>query len=84
MTIGKVPDEWRSAIVTAVHKGGLASIISHYRPVSLTLVASKVIEKVVVVNLFTYLRHCNLISKQQHGFLSGKSTTTNILESLAD
>ena len=71
------PDEWRSAIVTPVHKGGLASIISNYRPISLTCVASKVIERVVVVNLLTYLRHRNLISKQQHGFLA---TTTNILE----
>ena len=41
-------------------------------------------ERVVDVNLRTYHRHCNLISKQQHGFLSGKSTITNILESLAD
>ena len=41
MTIGKVSDEWRSATVTPVHKGGLASIISNYRLVSLTRVASK-------------------------------------------
>ena len=84
MSIGKVPDEWRSAIVTPVHKGGLASIISNYRPISLTSVASKVMERVIVVSLLTYLRHRNQISKQQHGFLSGKSTTTNNLESLAD
>ena len=85
MSIGQVPDEWRSAILTPVHKGSLASIISNYTPISLTCVASKVMEKVVVVNLLTYLPHRNLISKQrQHSFLSGKSTTTNILESLAD
>ena len=85
MSIGQVPDERRSAIITPVHKDNLASIISNYRPISLTCVASKVMEKVVVVNLLTYLRHRNLISKQrQHSLLSGKSTTTNILESLAD
>ena len=84
MSTGKVPDEWRSAIVTPVHKGGLASSISNYRPISLTCVASKIMDIVVVVNLLTYLRHRNLISKQQHGFMSCKSTTTNILESLAD
>ena len=84
MSIGKVPDEWRSAIVTSVHKSGLASIISNYRPIFLTCVASKVMERVAVVNLLTYLRYGNLISKQQHVFLSGKSTTTNILEPLAD
>ena len=30
MLIGKVPDEWCSAIVTPAHKGVLASIISNY------------------------------------------------------
>ena len=83
ISIGKVPDEWRSAIVTPVHKGGLVSIISNCRPISPICIASKIIKR-VVVNLLTYLRHCNLISKQQHGFLSCKSSTTNILESLAD
>ena len=53
ISIGKVPDEWCSAIVTPVHKGGLASIIFNYRPISLTCVASKVIERVVVVNVLT-------------------------------
>ena len=84
MSTGKVPAEWRSAIVTPVHKGGLASIMSNYRLISLTGVASKIMERVVVVNLLTYLRHRNLISKQQHGFLSGKSTATNTFESPAD
>ena len=83
-SIGKVPDEWRSTIVTPVQTCGPTSIIYIYRPISLTCVASKVMLRVVAVNLLIYLRHRNLINKQQHGFLSGKSTTTNILESLAD
>ena len=81
-SIGKVLDEWRAAIVTPVHKGDPASIVSNYRSIPLTYVASKVIER--VVNVLTYLRHRNLINKQQRGFISSKSTTTNILESLAD
>ena len=32
----------------------------------------------------SYLRNHSLISKQQHGFLSKRSTTTNLLESLND
>ena len=66
ISIGK---EWHSAIVTPLRKGGLASIISNYRSISLTRVASKVMERVVVVNLLTYRRYRNLISKPQHGFL---------------
>jgi len=32
--------------------------------------------------LLIYLRCHNVISKQQHGFLSGRSTTSNLLETL--
>ena len=35
-------------------------------------------------NMFNFLRQHNLISRQQHGFLSGRSTSTNLLETLND
>jgi len=34
--------------------------------------------------MLKYLRSNNLISKQQHGFISKSSTVTNMLESLND
>jgi hypothetical protein len=41
-------------------------------------------ERVVVSNMLTYLRRNGVISKQQHGFLQGRSTTSNLLEALND
>jgi ribonuclease P/MRP protein subunit RPP40 len=41
-------------------------------------------ERVVVLQVTDYLNKNGLISKQQHGFLSWRSTTTNLLESLND
>ena len=41
-------------------------------------------ERVIVQNLLRYLHQHGLISTQQHGFLTKKSTTTNLLESLND
>jgi len=41
-------------------------------------------ERVIVQNLLRYLHQHGLISTQQHGFLTIKSTTTNLLESLND
>jgi len=32
-SVGKIPDEWCSAIVTPMYKGGISSAISNYRPV---------------------------------------------------
>jgi len=84
MSVGKIPSEWSHAIVTLVHKGGSASSVSNYRPISLTCVASKIMERVIAHDMLIYLRRHDVISKQQHGFLSGRSTTNNLLEMLND
>jgi len=41
-------------------------------------------ERVVVFDIMNYLRHHGIIYKQQHGFLSGRSTTSNLLETFND
>jgi hypothetical protein len=83
-SVGQIPQEWRKAIVTPVYKSGSSSIASNYRPISLTCVACKLMERIVVGEVLHYLRSNNLISKQQHGFLSRRSTTTNLLETIND
>ena len=45
---------------------------------------SKLMEKIIVEQMLKYLLTNNLISKQQHGFLSRRSTATNLIESLND
>jgi len=66
MSVGQVPDDWRRAIVTPIYKGGVASDASNYRPISLTCVFCKVMERVIVGDMCDYLRNDGLISKQQH------------------
>ena len=84
MSVGRIPDEWRRAVVTPIYKGGLAADVSNYRPISLTCVACKIMEKVITRRMLCYLyKHC-LISKEQYGFLSGRSTTLNLLDALSD
>jgi hypothetical protein len=41
-------------------------------------------ERVVNSSMLAYLRRHGVISRQQHGFLSGRSTTSNLLETLND
>src|SRR5664279_2488391 len=84
MSVGRTPSCWAHAIVTPIYKGGNASELSNYRPISLTSVACKIMERIIVADLLDYLRTNNAISNQQHGFLSGKSTSTNLLEALND
>jgi len=41
-------------------------------------------ERVIAHDTLINLRRHNVISKQQHGFLSRRSTTSNLLETLND
>ena len=82
MSVGDVPSVWRSAYVTPVYKSGLSSSVANYRPISLTCVGSKVMERVISCTVLAYVREHGMITKQQHGLLSQKSTTTTLLDSL--
>jgi len=84
MSVGQVPDDGRSAVVTPLFKKGLPTQCGNYRPVSLTSVVCKIMEKVIVSQMTEYLQKHKIISKQQHGFFSRRSTITNLLETLND
>lgn len=81
MSIGSIPNAWRHAIVTPVHKSGSAANVSNYWPISLTCIACKIMERIVSKDVLHYLRANNIITKHQHGFLSRRSTST-LLETL--
>jgi len=84
MSVGKLPTEWKKSYCHPIAKCDLASEPSNYRPISLTSVTRKIMERVIVQHLLRYLYQNGLISHQQHGFLRRRSTTTNLLESLND
>jgi Reverse transcriptase (RNA-dependent DNA polymerase) len=84
MLHGCMPHDWTRAIVTPVFKRGDAANVDNYRPISLTSEAGKIMERVISTDMLQYLRQNNIISKHQHGFLSGRSTSTNLLETLND
>jgi len=62
----------------------LLSRPSNYRPISLTSIFSKLMERVIVLDMLHYCRQQGLISKQQHRFLAKKSTVTNMLSCMKD
>merc|ERR1711970_630959 len=53
--------------------------MANFRPVALTSVVCKVLEKILCSAIIGYLTTHNLISQQQHGFIRGRSCQTNIL-----
>ena len=79
---GVVPSDWKTAIIIPIFKKGDPQRASQYRPVSLTSVICKTLERIIREQLVKYLIDNDIIPKEQHGFLSKKSTTTNLLECL--
>ena len=81
-----IPDIWKVASVTPVpvFKKGSPSDPSNYRPISLTCIACKLLECGVKDAVLDHLKNCNVISNSQHGFLSERSTTCQLLECSLD
>ena len=82
MHSGQVPQDWKEANVTPIFKKGSKNNPSHYRPVSLTSIPCKLMESIMKDGIVEYLLRFKLINKSQHGFMSKKSCTTNLLEFL--
>ncbi len=80
MAEGSVPADWRRANVTPIFKKGSKSDPGNYRPVSLTSICGKLMEGHIKREITRHLTDNNLLLSTQHGFMSGKSCTTNLLE----
>jgi hypothetical protein len=76
-----IPHEWKIHKIFPIPKGGDKSTVSNYRPISLLSNISKVLEKVVYNKIITFIRP--KLSKQQFGFLQGRSYLSQLLLSFA-
>ena len=79
-----LPAIWLQAFVCPIFKKGSTADPSNYRPISLTSVCCRVMERMLNLDLLDYLSSHKLISPRQHGFLKRRSTCTNLIESLRD
>ncbi|EYC09990.1 hypothetical protein Y032_0058g2927 [Ancylostoma ceylanicum] len=84
LLLGEVPDAWKHAIVTAIPKIPNASLVSDFRPISITPPPIKVMERIIRDKLSTWLDRFHVVPSEQHGFVSGRSTTTNLIDCIHD
>lgn len=75
---GRVPKDMKSARITAIFKKGNRTDTGNYRPISILPVISKLLEKLVHRQLYSYCTVNNLISEAQSGFRKGHSTETSL------
>ena len=84
LSVASVPEVWKTAIVTPVHKKGPTNVLSNYRPISITCVPCKLLERIVINAIYKHLIDNDILCNDQHGFVRGRSTCTNLLEALND
>ena len=77
---GKLPRMWKQGNISPIFKKGNKHDPGNYRPISLTSVLSKVMETFVRDAVREHLLKNDLISSQQHGFIPGRSTSSQLLE----
>lgn len=82
--LSALPDIWKTAVITPIYKKGPSSDASNYRPISLTCIMCKLMESVIKDAMLAYLLEHGLINKQQHGFISKRSTCSQLLECIND
>ena len=76
---GTVPESWKIALVYPIHKGGSLDNPAHFRPISVVPLLSKITERIVQAQLYTYFSDQNLFSPTQHAYRRNHSTQTALL-----
>ena len=76
---GSLPDEWKVAHVSPIYKKGNKNLAENYRPVSLTSIACRLMERIMRDQIMKHLMDEKLLSNKQHGFMGKRSIITQLL-----
>ena len=79
-----LPEDWRVANVTPLHKKGSHSDTSNYRPVSITSLVCKILERIIYNRILSFLNKNKILSDNQHGFRRNRSCETQLLAAVND
>ena len=77
---GIFPDSMKIAKIKPLYKSGEKNVFTNYRPVSLLPQLSKVLEKLFNARLENFIDKHNILSDNQYGFRSNRSTSEALLE----
>nr|CAH8822191.1 unnamed protein product [Trichobilharzia regenti]CAH8832846.1 unnamed protein product [Trichobilharzia regenti]CAH8851638.1 unnamed protein product [Trichobilharzia regenti]CAH8868946.1 unnamed protein product [Trichobilharzia regenti]CAH8876533.1 unnamed protein product [Trichobilharzia regenti] len=75
----KCPRDWKDAIISPVFKTGSRNLVQNYRPVSLTSIVVKLLERIIRDAIIQFIEGNKLFAVEQHGFRAGHSCLTNLL-----
>jgi hypothetical protein len=84
LSSGEVPKGWKDARISPIFKKGNKTEPCNYRPVSLTSVVCKILEKIVRKHIMYHLSVNNLLSNDQYGFRPHRSCALQLLHVMED
>ena len=80
----KAVRDWKLQNISPLFKKGSKDDPGDYRPISLTSVPGKMLESIIADDMMSHLEHNKLILDSQHGFRSGRSCLTNLVDFFHD
>ena len=77
---GTFPDIWKIGKVVPLFKSGDPTSSNNYRPITILPTLSKIIERIVHLQMHTFLQEHHLIASEQFGFRSKLSTNVTLAQ----
>ena len=72
---GKVPQQWKDAIIMVLHKKRDRAECDNYRGISLVANAGKIQLKIIAHRRSQYCQRVGILPEEQRGFRTNRSTT---------
>ena len=81
---GELPHIWKSANVSCIFKSGDKTLACNYRPISITSVLCRVLEKIIRSSIMSFCTDNKLLADCQFGFRDRRGCVLQLLEVLDD
>ena len=75
----KLPRDWKKSEIIPLFKKGSRHVPLNYRPISLTSVCCKTLEKIIATALYDHFSQHQIFSDEQFGFRQGKTVDDQLL-----
>jgi hypothetical protein len=76
----KLPESWKETNITPIQKKGPKNLVENDRPISLTSIVCKTMDKFIRDCILDHMERHNIYTTDQHGFRKGKYCATQLIE----
>ena len=81
---GRIPTDWKRAMITPIFKKALCNDPTNYKPISLTSIICKVLERIIYSHIMSNLECNNVLNNAQFGFRQRRSADLQLLQTVHD